>query len=274
MNDPFAVLGVSSSATEDEIKSAYRKLAKKYHPDLNPGDKAAEQKMREVNEAYTQALQIKKGGGSSPFGSSYGSGSYGSSGNSYGSSYGNPYGNPFGSSRNQSSGSNYQYEYRYDNQQQQSGNPFGAYGFDPFSAFFGGASQSQESGFRARNYGNPDLRSAADLIRAGKYTEAMQLLNRVPQHNADWHALYARADLGLGNRISALDHARSAVSMAPNDAEYRQLLSTVESGRQVYHQNRSQGGYDFRSMLCGNPCLTCFAANILLNCCCGRAFWC
>ena len=55
MNDPFAVLGVSSSATEDEIKSAYRRLAKKYHPDLNPGDKAAEQKMKEINEAYTQA---------------------------------------------------------------------------------------------------------------------------------------------------------------------------------------------------------------------------
>ena len=49
-NDPFTVLGVSSSATEDEIKAAYRKLAKKYHPDLNPGDKVAEQKMREVND--------------------------------------------------------------------------------------------------------------------------------------------------------------------------------------------------------------------------------
>ena len=275
MNDPFAVLGVSSSASEDEIKSAYRKLAKKYHPDLNPGDKAAEQKMREVNEAYTQALQIKKGGGSSPFGSSYGSspgGSYGSSGSSYGNPYG--YGNSYGSSQNQSSDSGYRYEYRYDNQQQQSGNPFGSYGFDPFAAFFGGASQSRETGFRSRSYSNPDLRSAADLLRAGKYTEAMQLLNRVPQHDADWHALYARADLGLGNRISALDHARSAVRMAPNDDEYQQLLSTVESGRQAYHQNRSQGGYDFRSMLCGNPCLTCFAANILLNCCCGRAFWC
>ena len=64
ISDPFAVLGVSPSASEDEIKSAYRKLAKKYHPDLNPGDKAAEAKMREVNEAYTQALQIKKNGGS------------------------------------------------------------------------------------------------------------------------------------------------------------------------------------------------------------------
>ena len=57
INDPFAVLGVSSSATEDEIKSAYRKLAKKYHPDLNPGDKAAEAKMREINEALRRTAE-------------------------------------------------------------------------------------------------------------------------------------------------------------------------------------------------------------------------
>ena len=49
-NDPFAVLGLSSSATEDEIKSAYRKLAKKYHPDLNPGDKAAEEKITRMKQ--------------------------------------------------------------------------------------------------------------------------------------------------------------------------------------------------------------------------------
>ena len=50
--DPFQVLGVSPNASEEEIKQAYRRLAKKYHPDLNPGDASAAQKMNEINEAY------------------------------------------------------------------------------------------------------------------------------------------------------------------------------------------------------------------------------
>ncbi|MCL2401660.1 MAG: DnaJ domain-containing protein [Oscillospiraceae bacterium] len=68
MNDPYSVLGVSSNATEDEVKKAYRELARKYHPDNyqdNPLADLAQEKMKEINEAYNLILKAREGGGAS-----------------------------------------------------------------------------------------------------------------------------------------------------------------------------------------------------------------
>lgn len=89
MTDPYLVLGVSKDASEEEIKQAYRKLAKKYHPDLNPGDTEAARKMNEINAAYDQ---IKNPGQAN---ASYGYNQQ-NAGNPYGSPYGGYYSGYYG----------------------------------------------------------------------------------------------------------------------------------------------------------------------------------
>ena len=60
--NPYKILGVSENCSDDELTKAYRKLAKKYHPDLNPGDKEAELKMGEINAAYEEIKNMREKG--------------------------------------------------------------------------------------------------------------------------------------------------------------------------------------------------------------------
>ena len=81
MNDPYQILGIPRDASDEEIKQAYRRLARKYHPDLNPGDAAAAKKMQEINDAYDRIKNPQKSAHSS---------------GSYGGSYTPPYGTAYG----------------------------------------------------------------------------------------------------------------------------------------------------------------------------------
>ena len=84
MTDPYKVLGIPSTATDDEVKQAYRRLAKRYHPDANPGDQNAERRMQEINAAYDEIMNRRtnpnagRSTGYDPFGGFGGAGYSGS----------------------------------------------------------------------------------------------------------------------------------------------------------------------------------------------------
>lgn len=104
--DFYSVLGISRTATADEIKKSYRKLAMQFHPDKNPGDKKAEEKFKEITEAYETLSDEKKrqmydqfghagsqgfGGAGGPFGGAGAGGPFGSGGFGQGGPFGGGY---------------------------------------------------------------------------------------------------------------------------------------------------------------------------------------
>ena len=231
MPDPYSVLGVDRNASDDELKKAYRSLSRKYHPDANinnPHKDEAEAKFKEVQQAYQQIMDERERGYTSG-----GGGSSSGSGSGYGGSFYGGYG------------------------------PFGGFGF--FDGY-GGYSQSGESDSR-RETTDPHLKAAANYIRSGHYREALNVLDGIKERNALWYFYSASANSGLGNNVTALEHAREAVRLEPENIQYRMLLERMESGGSWYQQRQTMYGYpgSFDSSCCVKLCV----ANLLCNLCCG-----
>lgn len=106
--DYYEILGVSKNASDDEIKKAYRKLAIKYHPDRNPGDKEAEAKFKEINEAHEVLSDKQKRARYDQFGHA---GVGGAGGNPFGGAGFGGAGNPFGGSTFNYNGQTFNFEF-------------------------------------------------------------------------------------------------------------------------------------------------------------------
>lgn len=100
--DYYGILGINKNATDDDIKKAYRTMAKKYHPDLNPGDSSAAEKLKEVNEAYEVLSDKQKRSNYDQFGdpngmgANFGGGAGGFDFSSFGGGFGDIFGDIFG----------------------------------------------------------------------------------------------------------------------------------------------------------------------------------
>ena len=239
MRDPYEVLGISRSATDDEVKKAYRAKCKQYHPDLHPNDPTAEDHFKEVQAAYSQVMDQRQGRTTGP-GSSYGQSGYGSYG--YSDTQSGPqyrsYTDPFG---------------------------FGGFGFgfDPFGGQAGyRQNQSQES---------TEMQAARNYIRSGHYQEALHVLNSIPsiQRQGRWYYYNALANSGLGNRVNALESIRQALSFEPDNAEYQALLRQLQNNMYGYQTQYRQYSSPMMGFGQGNFCLQMLVLNLLCNCCCG-----
>jgi molecular chaperone DnaJ len=231
MEDPYKILGVSPSASDEEITKAYRRMAKKYHPDLNPGNKAAEQMMSKINAAYEQIKTQKVGG------------------TSYERSHGG-YG-----------------QQRYDQSNRGRGyDPYGGFDFGGFEDIFGeffGQGWSQQSN---RHYGAPTLQQARMYLQVGQYRVALQILAQINVRNAEWYYLSAIANAGIGNRVTALNHAQIAVRMEPGNREYQDLLNQFQRGSHTYQETGRSQGFNMGRM--GRSFLQILLAQLFCIFCC------
>ena len=247
MSDPYKVLGVERDATDDDIKKAYRTLSKKYHPDANinnPNKEKAEEMFKLVQEAYQQIIYERQH-------------PYASSGSSAGAGP-----NPYSSGAGYSGGNPYSSGYSGNGQ-------FYTNWEDFFNDFFnGGFAGYYQTGRNSAPQTDDEryLRAAANYINNRLYNEALNVLESVQDHSSVWYYYSAIAHAGLGNHAQALDYAKIAAEMEPNNYSYQNLVTQLSRGRYGYEDRRNSYVQPYDS---GGWCLRLCLLNMFLNIFCG-----
>ncbi len=234
MTDPYQILGVTPNASDDEVKKAYRNLCRKYHPDKNPGNQAAEDMFKIVQEAYETIMDQRKNGGAA--------GGYRTTGSGYGTGAGT---SGYGTYN--------------------SGGAAGA-GAGSYGGFGYGAGQA--GGPEATYY-----QAAVNYINSGSFRQALNVLAQIKNRNAQWYYLSAIANSGIGNNYVAQEQARTAASMEPGNMYYSALVNNLAGGAYNYSNMQRPYGSNTQGMgnFCAQLCMMNMCINACCDgdaCCC------
>lgn len=157
-----------------------------------------------------------------------------------GSTYRNPYGSPYGNA--------------------------GTNGYGSYGGFYGQGRQTS-----GNTESDIHMQAAANYIRSGHYREALNVLDGIRERGALWYFYSASANSGIGNNVTALEHAEEAVRLEPDNFQYQVLLQRLKGGG-WYQQRQESYGYP---MFGGNDyCVKLCVANLLCNMCCGSGICC
>jgi len=247
IDDPYKVLGISPGASQDEIKKAYRRKTKEYHPDTHPNDPNATKKMTEINEAYDMLMNPDKYASRRAQQQQYTNRQSGNTG-----------GNSSYSGQQRSSG-NYQ----------NAGGWYSDFGFD-FDDFFGFGSSYQTASTKPQTEpgDSPRIRQVVSHINNGNYQQALDLLFHTPSYerNARWYYLSSLANHGAGNSVQAVDHMQKACELEPNNKTYQQLLRQFRQAERTYEDNAR--GFNMGGFPLDKICLGLCVARLCCGCRC------